>query len=695
MSYTSTPEASEEQSHTHGWSKQDLQTRWHSLSAAIARFAPLAAALIAPASTLYDIPALTQHWYSLNGVPQEDPQASLILSAVGLATSIIANALLVLRFTVHLPKAWRLAIVVSTVGWLMKTILAVANLITFGALTRNTAGYAYDEGFWCAVLSVILAGFISFLLLFHVIFHDNDLPDEEIRFQGRAFITSELTLFALIALEALIFSQIEGWAFLDGIYFTVVSLLSIGFGDFSPSFASTKVLLFPFELAGIVLISNQISLIVSAVKDRVEERRKQWYEAEGDVLNKYKEKLEAHSRLSKGHVQDHDKDTLKRFAERGQVDLTEADESSDILKQEIARLHRQASHNAAMSQLFDLLWSAGVLVLFWVVGAIIFHFMEGWSMGDAFYFNYVFFLTVGYGDFSPGTPVGKTVFVIWALMAVPIMTNFVVTTIQAVVERLSKLLALTAREKRKERQRIIDEYYESHENYLLSVRAGTDAGHDRSIGDEEASAGSYPERVTAQQGLRKTVSTSSQQSQQDLPPGERRTSERRQQVRQRSKDESLLPEAKDFMPPALTAGGKVSETEEAAADEESKTAEGLRHVLGLASYLEAQARALLIENLPEVSPERLLLQADTNVQISRLASLDEGLPPWLSALRRSIKQDERLQRIKIYRMTYAKFLVAGSDIMKLEGDKAAFWERRLGQKIEQQREGGRSDVESQ
>jgi potassium channel subfamily K len=104
MSSLSTPEASEEQSHTHGLSKEHLQKRWHSASASIARFAPLAAALIAPASTLYDIPALTQHWYSLDGVSQADPQASLILSAVGLATSIIANALLVLRFTVHLPR---------------------------------------------------------------------------------------------------------------------------------------------------------------------------------------------------------------------------------------------------------------------------------------------------------------------------------------------------------------------------------------------------------------------------------------------------------------------------------------------------------------------------------------------------------------------------------------------------------------
>lgn len=66
--------------------------------------APLIAALLAPASTLYDIPALSQRWYSFNGAELPDPHASLILSGFSLAASIIANALLVLRFSVRWAK---------------------------------------------------------------------------------------------------------------------------------------------------------------------------------------------------------------------------------------------------------------------------------------------------------------------------------------------------------------------------------------------------------------------------------------------------------------------------------------------------------------------------------------------------------------------------------------------------------------
>ena len=64
----------------------------------------LVAALLAPMSTLYDIPALSQPWYAFNGAALPDPRASLVLSGVSLAMSVIANSLLVLRFSVHVAR---------------------------------------------------------------------------------------------------------------------------------------------------------------------------------------------------------------------------------------------------------------------------------------------------------------------------------------------------------------------------------------------------------------------------------------------------------------------------------------------------------------------------------------------------------------------------------------------------------------
>ena len=42
-------------------------------------------------------------------------------------------------------------------------------------------------------------------------------------------------------------------------------------------------------------------------------------------------------------------------------------------------------------------------------------------------------LMTGFGDFTPETPAGKVVFVVYALMAVPIVTSFAVQTITGLV----------------------------------------------------------------------------------------------------------------------------------------------------------------------------------------------------------------------------------------------------------------------
>ena len=68
------------------------------------QYLPLLAAIFAPLSTLLDIPGLSQPWFKLNGENVKDPYASLILSSFSLAFNLVANALLVARFTCR--EAW-------------------------------------------------------------------------------------------------------------------------------------------------------------------------------------------------------------------------------------------------------------------------------------------------------------------------------------------------------------------------------------------------------------------------------------------------------------------------------------------------------------------------------------------------------------------------------------------------------------
>ena len=58
---------------------------------------------------------------------------------------------------------------------------------------------------------------------------------------------------------------------------------------------------------------------------------------------------------------------------------------------------------------------------FITICAAVFHWLEGWSWLDSFYFVIITFTTIGYGDFAPSTPVAKLISIFVALNGVAIL----------------------------------------------------------------------------------------------------------------------------------------------------------------------------------------------------------------------------------------------------------------------------------
>ncbi|MDW7732338.1 MAG: potassium channel family protein [Methanolobus sp.] len=57
-----------------------------------------------------------------------------------------------------------------------------------------------------------------------------------------------------ILIGAFLFNRLEGWSFFDSIYFVVITLTTIGYGDFAPTTQITRFLTIFFAINGIAIL---------------------------------------------------------------------------------------------------------------------------------------------------------------------------------------------------------------------------------------------------------------------------------------------------------------------------------------------------------------------------------------------------------------------------------------------------------
>lgn len=124
--------------------------RWLMITiASTASMAQLLAALIAPVSTLLVIPAMSQPWYKHRHTQADvpDPTLNIVLSAINLGTNSLANAFLLVRFSVADRKIWKVAIHMSLILWIVNLGFAITNLAVFASGGyRDLDIYEYREG---------------------------------------------------------------------------------------------------------------------------------------------------------------------------------------------------------------------------------------------------------------------------------------------------------------------------------------------------------------------------------------------------------------------------------------------------------------------------------------------------------------------------------------------------------------------
>ncbi len=83
----------------------------------------------------------------------------------------------------------------------------------------------------------------------------------------------------------------------------------------------------------------------------------------------------------------------------------------------------------------DLLYTTAFIL---IIGTVAYHFIEGWSLLDSLYFSVVTLTTIGFGDFSPKTDLGKIFTIIYIIMGIAIILQFINTVQNHYSETRSK-----------------------------------------------------------------------------------------------------------------------------------------------------------------------------------------------------------------------------------------------------------------
>ena len=226
-----------------------------------------------------------------------------------------------------------------------------------------------------------------------------------------------------------VYAKIEGWMFLDALYFTNYTLLTVGIGDYSPSTHLGRGLLFPYAIGGIIILG----LVIGSIRTLVLERGKKKIGSRL-VEKQRRAHLERMMKKNKAH-------RLTPVESKQQA--REMGMSERQRREEEFKLMRKIQEKASTNQKWQaLLISGGAWLFLWFIGALIFYFAEyeqDWSYFGSLYFSYTTLLTIGYGDYKPFSNSGKAFFVFWSLLAVPTLTILISNMGDTVVKGIRDL----------------------------------------------------------------------------------------------------------------------------------------------------------------------------------------------------------------------------------------------------------------
>lgn len=82
-----------------------------------------------------------------------------------------------------------------------------------------------------------------------------------------------ITFVAMVASGTVFYSSVEGWSVLDALYFSVITLTTIGYGDLHPTTPLSKIFTIIYILVGIGVLVAFLNKLGQAALERRSRRR--------------------------------------------------------------------------------------------------------------------------------------------------------------------------------------------------------------------------------------------------------------------------------------------------------------------------------------------------------------------------------------------------------------------------------------
>ncbi|KXN69396.1 voltage-gated potassium channel [Conidiobolus coronatus NRRL 28638] len=291
----------------------------------------------------------------------------------------------------------------------LHVLLVASSLIYFSLKVTIPSGQVLSVEYYSTYITCILSSLIC-LILVTDFFKNNCLRGKN---SGLSKNQKLLTSMIIITTHWAIFGAgimriFEGWTFTRGIYFALITMTTIGFGDYCPKHAGARGFNIFFSSIGIILFGALLATIHSVILESFEVSYLKQVEKMGSIgLDKFNT-LPIQNRIFSSKAFDKAKNSG-----------SEENPAADKDKENLFRRSQITQNIERVS------YAALLLALFWLLGAAFFSWSEGWDYFTAVYFCYISFTTIGYGDVTVESAIGVIVFCIYLFFGMATMTYFI------------------------------------------------------------------------------------------------------------------------------------------------------------------------------------------------------------------------------------------------------------------------------